>query len=204
MNTHIPHSVLQFGSPRRSAGRRYGAAIRSNRFTLTGALLFGWLLPLGLSGLFELWFGLSHAPKEIYLAGVISFLSVLATHVFLLRSNESDEARYDKAETGQSMPAPRLAALAIVMAGFVTSFSLVVWHALRSTQTPTAGAVDVTGFTLSYGPLILAGITIVPILASRIDGYSKRAGIRLLGPWHARRVEVPASVARLVDAAFRG
>ena len=83
MNTHIPHSVLQFGSPRRSAGRRYGAAIRSNRFTLTGALLFGWLLPLGLSGLSELWFGLSHAPKEIYLAGAISFLSVLATHVLL-------------------------------------------------------------------------------------------------------------------------
>lgn len=83
MNTHIPHSVLQFGSPRRSQGRRYGAAIRSNRLTLSGALLFGWLLPLALIGLIEPAFGIAHPPKEVYLAGVITLLSVVVTHVLL-------------------------------------------------------------------------------------------------------------------------
>ena len=83
MNTHIPHSVLQFGSAKRSQARRLGALIRSNRFTLSGAVLFAWLFPVLVFGLVEPWLGFFHTSKEIYLAGSIAFLSVLATHVLL-------------------------------------------------------------------------------------------------------------------------
>ena len=83
MNTYIPHSVLQFGSAKRSQARRFGAAIRSNRFTLGGALLIAWLLPVAVFGLVEPRFGAAHSAKELYVASSIAFLSVLATHVLL-------------------------------------------------------------------------------------------------------------------------
>ena len=121
----------------------------------------------------------------------------LAFNTVLLRSHENEEARFDTAETDRLMSTTRLAALAIVITGFVTAFSVVLWQALKSTQSPTARGIDVTSFTLSYGPLILAAITIVPILASQIGSQSAQSDFGPLGRWTKRLVEVPTFVTRL-------
>ena len=49
MNAPIPHHVQQFGSRHRGSRQRLGALIRSNRFTLGGAML----LAIGVPELFH-------------------------------------------------------------------------------------------------------------------------------------------------------
>lgn len=124
----------------------------------------------------------------------------LAVNTMLLRSRQGSEAKPEVLEADRSMPAPRLAALAVVVTGFLTSFGLVLWQAFKSAQSPAAGAVDVTSFTLHYGPLILAGITVVPVLASQIDGRFARSATGLTVQWSAKHIAVPAPVTRLYDA----
>ena len=83
MNQSIPDNLLQFGGLQLSPIRRLGALIRTNRFRLAGGLLVAWGLPLLL-----VWLSVARVPwdvpyRSLYLAGVMTFLCVVGSHILL-------------------------------------------------------------------------------------------------------------------------
>lgn len=83
MNQTFPNNVLQFGTAQRSPARRLGALVRSNRFTISGGLILAWAFPLILAAALRGEPGWPVNPHDRYLAGLVSLLGVLGTHILL-------------------------------------------------------------------------------------------------------------------------
>lgn len=69
--------------------RRLGALVRSNRFSLTGALLLGLVLPLTLFHFMSPWLLAWPARHELYPSFAVVILSVIETHVLLRKVGEA-------------------------------------------------------------------------------------------------------------------
>ena len=83
MNQTFPNNVLQFGSAQRSPARRLGALVRTNRFTLTGALIVAWGLPLFLVSMLDQTVDWSVPEHILYLSGLATFICVVGSHILL-------------------------------------------------------------------------------------------------------------------------
>ena len=83
MNQTFPNNLLQFGTAQQSPARRLGALVRMNRFTLAGALIFAWALPLFLVNTYHGIVGAPVPPHILYLSGLATLICVVASHILL-------------------------------------------------------------------------------------------------------------------------
>ncbi len=83
MNQTFPNNMLQFGTSQRSTIRRLGALVRTNRFTLSGAILFAWGLPLFFVNYYHGIIGEQVPFHILYLSGLATFICLVSSHIIL-------------------------------------------------------------------------------------------------------------------------
>ena len=85
MNAPIPHHVQQFGTRQRSGRQRLGGLIRSNRFTLGGAMIVAIVIPELFHPLANQAFEWVNPLVQIEPSLVFSVLALMGAHVVLRR-----------------------------------------------------------------------------------------------------------------------